>query len=75
MQHRTHDHCLQSSYEHRKPTITPQSQHQSHGPARLVILPVLLEMGEPMCVCLVCLVCLVCVFSVCVCVCLVYVCV
>ena len=73
MQHRTHDHCLPSSYEHRKPTITPQSQHQSHGPARLVILPIRLEMGGGLCVC-------VCVFSVCVCVfsvcvCLVCVCV
>ena len=71
MQHRTHDHFLPSPYEHRKPPLTPQPQHQPHGPAFLIILSIWLETGGPLCVCLVC----VCVCLVCVCVCLVRLCV
>ena len=62
------DHCLPSSYEHRQSPLTLQPQHQPHGPACLIILPLWLETGD-LCACLVCLVCLVisvCVLSVCV---------
>ena len=45
MQNRTHDHCLPSPYEFRQPPLTSQPQHQPHGPACLVILPLWLEMG------------------------------
>ena len=91
MPNRTHDHCLPSSYEHRQSPLTSQPQHQPHGPACLIILPLWLEMGDLcvclvrlVCVCLVCVclvcVCLVCVLSVCalcvcVCVCVCLVCV
>ena len=56
MQHRAHDHCLPSSYEHRKPPLTSQPQHQPHGPACLVILSIWLETGGPLCLVCVCLV-------------------
>ena len=54
------DHSLLLPHEARQPPITPQPQHQPHGPGCLVILPIWIEMGGgPVCVC-------VCVLSVCV---------
>ena len=51
MKHQTHDHYLLSTYEHRKPPLTSQPQHQPHGPTCLIILSIWLETGG-LCVCL-----------------------
>ena len=53
MQNRMHDNRLPSPNEPRQPPLTSQPQHQPHGPACLIILPLWLETGGAS-VCLVC---------------------